>query len=115
MRSLAPLAPVLAFCGADVADSDDGFLHARSVARWRADRHFGFQLDADVAELAGRFGYAGEDLDNTATPTWPAYRRLGRAGFRARGALGRLRLRSTRAAGRARAVVARRGGHDATP
>jgi len=75
------LMPVCAFAGVDVPEP--GYIHGRSIARWRFDGRFGFALDPAVVRLAGEYGYRPEELDNEPGRTWPVYRQLLRLPYRA--------------------------------
>lgn len=81
VTSVRYLQPVLDFCGATLDEADDGFFHSRSVAKYRADRRFGFQLADEVAAVAHAFGYLEGETANDPWPLWPVYRRASRLGF----------------------------------
>jgi Sulfotransferase family len=53
-------------------------IHGQSRRRWATDPGFGFRLDSKVSEVAGRFGYAPEELENHPNPTWPIRRTMSR-------------------------------------
>lgn len=97
----AVLRPVCEF--AEIPVPEKGYLHARSLAKWRKDARYGFVLDGSVAELARGYGYADEELANEPTPHWPLHRQLVRVPYRAvrpvrlLGRAARKRLRDRRA------------------
>ena len=96
-RSLAPLRPVLDFCGGATRQLDPGFFHRKSLSKWKHDPLFGFVPSDELVELAGCYGYASEQLRNEPNALWPAIREISRASHRsvapfkqlARHALGR--------------------------
>lgn len=81
--SLAPLQPVLDFCGCSQQDLDPGYFHRGSVAKWKRDPLFGFVPSAELVELAGHYGYDSSQLDNTPNRFWPVIREFTRASHRA--------------------------------
>jgi hypothetical protein len=83
VSSVQHLQPVLEFCGVALGDGQQGYFHNRSVAKYRADRRFGFQLSDEISELAGSFGYSREALANEPSILWPAYRDASRLVYRA--------------------------------
>jgi len=85
------LEPVFSFIGGDLP-SDIG-LHARSLAKWKHDERFGFQLAPEVRALAEGLGYTPESMDNDTSPLWPVSRTLTAAGHKS--------LRPLRSAARA--------------
>jgi len=85
VSSIHSLQPLLDFCGAEVGDKDKNFFHNRSVAKYREDRRFGFQLSDEVAEVAKAYGYSDSDLRNDPWVLWPMYRRASRLGHTAKG------------------------------
>lgn len=83
VSSVQYLQPVLDFCGATIGEEKAGFFHSRSVAKYRADRRFGFRLSDDIAAIARAYGYAKEDLANDHWMFWPLYRSASRFAYRA--------------------------------
>jgi hypothetical protein len=78
VASIDYLKPVFEFCGVEVGEDDKAFFHSRSVAKYRKDRRFGFELSDEVAEVAHAFGYTDSDLRNEPRGVWPVYRRTAR-------------------------------------
>ncbi len=70
------LRPVCEFAGIDVPGG--GYMHGRSIAKWRSDAGYGFVLDPEVASLARRFGYADEQMRNEPSRGWVVRRKLTR-------------------------------------
>jgi hypothetical protein len=68
------LEPVCAFAGIDVPDR--GYMHGRSIAKWRDDPGYGFVIDPEVASLAREFGYSDDEVRNEPAPGWSVRRRL---------------------------------------
>lgn len=99
VRDPSVVAPVCEFAGTDVPGP--GYMHARALAKWRSDRHYGFVLDDAVASLAREYGYSDGDIENDPVRGWPLRRQLVRwpyiairpARLRARAARKRLRER----------------------
>ncbi|MCB0185111.1 MAG: sulfotransferase [Caldilineaceae bacterium] len=79
VSSSTALAPVYDFMGVDLTAAAAGSLHGRSLAKWRQDGRFGFQLAAEVRDLAAQFGYPSTTVENESSRWWPAYCRLARA------------------------------------
>jgi len=73
VQSSESLRPLFEFCGVDGQGAQSDF-HARSIQKWRSDKHFGFQLSKDVVELALEFGYKQSELANRPKLLWPVYR-----------------------------------------
>ena len=84
--SLSPLQPVFDFCNVRNDAVDRNFIHKRSISKWKNDKWFGFALGAEAMELAYEYGYRTEDLlnPNSNYRLWPAYREIGRAGYKIR-------------------------------
>jgi hypothetical protein len=80
VRDPAQLAPIYHFMG--LANESAGFLHDRSLGKWRSDRRFGFRLAPAVVALAEQFGYDQADMANHGSPVWPIYARALRWYFR---------------------------------
>lgn len=70
----AVLAPVCDFAGIRVPEA--GYMHARSLAKWRTDRGYGFVMASAVASLAREYGYGDEETSNDSVSGWPIRRRL---------------------------------------
>jgi hypothetical protein len=51
-------------------------VHSESLTKWKDDPYFAFCLDPAVKQIASRFGYSCEDLENTAKPKPPLSYRL---------------------------------------
>ena len=75
-------AQLIDFLGRTMSPAATSYIHARSLQRWKEDRWFGFQLDADVERLAMSLGYARDDLRNQSVPFWEPYRILSHLGPR---------------------------------
>jgi hypothetical protein len=71
VREPAQLDPIYRFMGLPAEPA--GYLHDRSVGKWRADRRFRFRLSAEVAALAEQFGYSRADTENRGSSFWPLY------------------------------------------
>jgi hypothetical protein len=78
------LRPVLKFMGVDNPKDSlySNYLHNKSIAKWKADKFYGFNLDNEVSRLAQDYGYTNDDLANHNTILWPFYRSLSRAGYK---------------------------------
>lgn len=83
VSSARSLQPVLNFCGSALGEDEEGFFHNRSVAKYRADRYFGFRLADEIVELAKIYGYGEDDLRNDPWMFWPVYRHASRVGYKA--------------------------------
>jgi hypothetical protein len=82
VSSLSHLRTILDFCEVSVDNADHTYLHQASLLKWKRDKFFGFVLDDVVMQLAQDYGYQVEDLTNTSTPIWSAYREYMRAVYR---------------------------------
>jgi hypothetical protein len=71
VRDVARLAPIYRFMG--VPDEPPGYLHDKSLGRWRSDPRFRFELAPATIELAEQFGYHRAEMDNRGSPIWPIY------------------------------------------
>ncbi|OHB76908.1 MAG: hypothetical protein A2W31_11755 [Planctomycetes bacterium RBG_16_64_10] len=80
--SPAPLRRVFDFCGAPPALAYDGFLHQKSIAKWRKNAWYGFQPAEEVVQLAEAYGYQRTELVNQAHWLWPIYRDMTRGAYR---------------------------------
>lgn len=69
------LRPVEAFCGVESSASYQGYLHRKSIQKWRQDAFYGFVPAEEVSVLAERYGYNRNDLANRPAKIWPLYRR----------------------------------------
>jgi len=76
VRDVNSLAAVYRFAGCPEMPPDEGYLHGRSVAKWKKDRHFGFQMADEVMALGESFGYSRADMTNTGKRTWQAQKYL---------------------------------------
>lgn len=83
IASLAPLAPVLDFCGSSPQALDPGYFHGRSVSKWKYDRLFGFTLSQETIELAETYGYQHDELRHEPKLLWPVIRECSRATYKA--------------------------------
>jgi hypothetical protein len=70
------------FIGEPATDVARRFMHGQSVARWRSDWRFGFQLTPAVQEMAESFGYTPQELANDSYRLWPVYRDVNRWVYR---------------------------------
>jgi len=82
IESLDEVRPIFEFTGLKEEPRQE-VLHGRSVSRWKRDRFYGFELSPEVAEVAARFGYTREELENRSLPGWHAYRDVARIARRA--------------------------------
>jgi len=76
------LSPVFEFCGVKAVDENLTYFHKSSLAKWKLDRFFGFNLSPEVINLAKEYGYKQDDLLNTKSIFWPIYRRVTRLYYR---------------------------------
>ncbi len=51
-------------------------VHAESLTRWKDDPYFTLRLDSPVKQIAARFGYCDDDLENPVKPEPPFSHRL---------------------------------------
>lgn len=82
VTSTAVLAPVYDFMDVAAVEAAGTKLHSRSLAKWRNDERFGFQLAPEVQALATQFGYAPHTMANDVNRWWPLYRRLLRTRYK---------------------------------
>ncbi len=67
VSSIDYIKPIFDFCGSCISDIDPGYLHQRSINKWKNDKLYRFSLSTDVFDLAQRFGYSQEQLINSKT------------------------------------------------
>jgi hypothetical protein len=79
VTDISSLQKVFDFIGVQEIHDPGGFLHGRSIQKWRNDRLYGFELSEKVRELAEHFGYPEKNMANERNPIWPLYQRVLRA------------------------------------
>ena len=70
------LNPIYKFCGVTSVSNSNSYSHRNSVAKWKCDKFFGFNLATEVEDLALIYGYKSEELLNQSTRLWPIYRNI---------------------------------------
>ena len=81
VSSLEYLEPVFQFCEVTATAPGKGYLHRKSLQKWKSSRLFGFTLSAETIALAERYGYERDELINEAHPLWPIVQQLSRAAY----------------------------------
>lgn len=71
VRDTARLDPIYRFIGAPSEPS--GYLHDKSVGKWRNDPRFRFRLAPSTVALAEQFGYDRGEMENRGSSFWPLY------------------------------------------
>lgn len=66
---------VFEYCGMS-NPAEPGFLHRRSLQKWKRDSFFGFSLSDETLRLAEAYGYREEELVNESYRFWPIVRNL---------------------------------------
>lgn len=56
--------------------SRENQLHRKSIAKWKRDNTFGFQLNNEVINIAGQLGYQRHELANDTKSIWPLYKMI---------------------------------------
>lgn len=76
VSEVASLADIYRFAGYSQTPPDEGYLHRRSITKWKKDQHYGFQMADQIMALAEEFGYDRLDMTNTYKRTWLAQKHL---------------------------------------
>lgn len=79
VRDVSCLEPVLNFIDVKASDNLRSYMHMKSVQKWRNDRFYGFRLSEEVTQLAEKFGYGRDELENESSTFWPLYKDASRS------------------------------------
>ena len=82
VKELSCLDKVFKFIGDENNKVPAGYLHQKSIEKWKSDRFYGFQLSEEVFKLAEKFGYTEYELANNSSIFWPFYRLMPRSLYR---------------------------------
>ena len=78
VASVDSLNPILSFCEVKTDLIDRNYLHQKALQKWKKDKLFGFKLSKEGSELAKKYGYLEEDLQNNENILWPLVRSVSR-------------------------------------
>lgn len=78
IEDLNCLRPILDFISADMTDNLKSFFHSKSLAKWKEDRLFGFNLAPEIKQFASTYGYRFDEMSNEVSSLWPLYRNASR-------------------------------------
>ena len=79
VSSLCCLKPVFDFCDVNIEDADQGYLNNRSIAKWKKDYLYSFNLSEKVLSLAEEYGYERQELFNKRHFLWTVYSNISRS------------------------------------
>ena len=70
VSSLGHMDRAFEFCGVRPTADDEGYLHGKSLSKWKSDRLFGHTLSDETIELAKQYGYRRDEIQNVPHPFW---------------------------------------------
>lgn len=73
VKSSSSLKKIFDFIGVTEAGRLEGYLHNKSLEKWKSDKLYGFKLSEEVVTLAEKFGYSRDDIANESNIFWPLY------------------------------------------
>ena len=68
------LKKVFDFIGVTETDGFEGYLHSKSLEKWKQDKLYGFKLSEEVTALAKKYGYTSDELSNESNIFWFLYK-----------------------------------------
>ena len=74
VRDFTCLKRIFEFIGIKESDAYKGYMHRRSLQKWKHDKLYGFKLAEKVVVLAEKYGYSREELSNERSILWPLYK-----------------------------------------
>ncbi len=79
-KDIDSLEKILAFAGIRPDDMDKNYFHSKSLAKWKSDKFYSFNLTEDVISLAEQFGYEKSEMLNTQkNALWTPYKHIVRS------------------------------------
>lgn len=83
ISSLDYLDPVFRFCGVTATETSNGkgYLHKKSLQKWKRNYLYGFTLSEETIALAETYGYHRAELSNDTYSLWPVVQKVSRATY----------------------------------